>query len=274
VTKYSKFYETASEECCLFIIPRNKYLKLVNINENFIINHILKPSKLLKSHYTPFKKCSIVDVEVENDHLLVQYSDGEKNYEKIKIIDEEIAYNAKNKSYRILIVEQPLIKLKINPSRLKEEPLQTIYFTFEECQSYLGALSSDILKEIELKVETFLKTYLILPDYLDEAAIKIQGLIEWAYDRYSKGRAAHIDNDEVLVSSLECYILALASDQLYPVIKSHCLSEEQELIEQIKRMEKEDIHFVNIGSNQIFRTYEPSKQIYGLLQAILKKISY
>lgn len=48
-SKYSKFYDAASEECCLFIVPRNKYLKFVTINESFITNHILKPSMLLKS---------------------------------------------------------------------------------------------------------------------------------------------------------------------------------------------------------------------------------
>lgn len=80
----------------------------------------------------PYKKCSIVDVEVENDYLLIQYSDNDTNRDKIKIIGEEIAYNESNK-YKILMVEKPLIKLKINPSLLKEEPMQTtIYFTFEE----------------------------------------------------------------------------------------------------------------------------------------------
>lgn len=59
--------------------------------------------------------------------------DGEKEPDKIKIIGEEIAYNENNKSYKILLVERPLIKLKINPSALKEEkPAPSVYFTFEE----------------------------------------------------------------------------------------------------------------------------------------------
>ena len=69
-------------------------------------------------------------MEIENDNLVVQ-RDGEKEKDRIKIIGEETAYN-ENKSYKILIVEKPLIKIKINPSSLKEEPIQTIYFTFEE----------------------------------------------------------------------------------------------------------------------------------------------
>lgn len=60
---------------------------------------------------------------------------------------------------------------------------------------------------------------------------------------------------------------------MYPVIKVQCSNEEQELIEQLKRMEKEeDMHFVNIGCNKLFRTYQPSTQIYDHLNcSILKK---
>lgn len=72
-----------------------------------------------------------MDVEIENDYLLVQ-RDGEKEIDKIKIIDEDDAYNENNKIYKIYTVEKPLSKIKINPSLLKEEPLQTTYFTFEE----------------------------------------------------------------------------------------------------------------------------------------------
>ena len=59
--------------------------------------------------------------------------DGEKESDKIRIVGEEIAYNEKNKSYKILLVEKPLIRLKINPSALKEEnTAPAAYFTFEE----------------------------------------------------------------------------------------------------------------------------------------------
>ena len=59
--------------------------------------------------------------------------DGEKEVDKIKIVGEEIAYNESNKSYKILLVERPLMKLKINPSALKEEnTAPSGYFTFEE----------------------------------------------------------------------------------------------------------------------------------------------
>lgn len=69
---------------------------------------------------------------MESDHLIVQ-RDGEKEPDKIQIIGEEIAYNENNKSYKILLVERPLIKLKIKPSALKEEnPAPSVYFTFEE----------------------------------------------------------------------------------------------------------------------------------------------
>ena len=69
------------------------------------------------------------------------------------------------------------------------------------------------------------------------------------------------------------YILALAYDKVYPVLKSRFQSEEQELEDQLRKMEKEDIHFINIGCNKVFRTYQPSIAIFNYLDSILKKKS-
>lgn len=67
--------------------------------------------------------------------------------------------------------------------------------------------------------------------------------------------------------------MALSWEKVYPVIKSHCLDEEQELIGQLRRLEQQDTHFTSFGCNQLFSLYQPSKQIYEHLQAILKKRS-
>ena len=75
-------------------------------------------------------------------------------------------------------------------------------FLLSRCESYLSALSPVIIKEIKEKVAKFLKTYLILPDYLDDAANKLKGLIDWSYQRYLNGVVAKFD-EEVLISSLE-----------------------------------------------------------------------
>lgn len=59
-----------------------------------------------------------------------------------------------------------------------------------------------IIKETKEKINKFLRTYLILPDYLDDAANKLKDLIDTSFQRYKTGIVAKFD-EEILISSLE-----------------------------------------------------------------------
>lgn len=48
------------------------------------------------------------------------------------------------------------------------------------CESYLSSLSASVAKEVKEKVDNFLSSYLILPDYLADAAAKLRGQVDWA----------------------------------------------------------------------------------------------
>lgn len=64
-------------------------------------------------------------------------------------------------------------------------------------------------------------------------------------------------------------------DKIYPVIKSHYLNDENEMIDQLKKMmnREDEIHFINNGCNKLFKSYQPSNQITDLMAKILKKKS-
>lgn len=68
-------------------------------------------------------------------------------------------------------------------------------------------------------------------------------------------------------------MLALAYDSLYPVIRTHVEKEEKELADKLRRMEADEVHFVNVGCNRMFRSYRPSEQIYEQLSSSISKKS-
>lgn len=74
------------------------------------------------------------------------------------------------------------------------------------CERHLSSVTPPVSKELEEKVKQFLSSYLILPDYLDDAASKLRGIVDWAVklaiDRFMSTAAARFD-EEVLVSSVE-----------------------------------------------------------------------
>lgn len=70
------------------------------------------------------------------------------------------------------------------------------------CEIYLTTLSPAIIREVKDKVDKFLKTYLILPDYLEDAANKLKDLVDWSVQRYATGIVAKYD-EEILIASLE-----------------------------------------------------------------------
>ena len=66
-------------------------------------------------------------------------------------------------------------------------------------------------------------------------------------------------------------MLALAYDSVYPVIRSHKAKEEKELADKLRKMEAEEVNFVDIGCNKMFRNYQPSDQIYDQLSSSISK---
>lgn len=55
------------------------------------------------------------------------------------------------------------------------------------------------------------------------------------------------------------------------MIRSHHAKEEKELADKLRKMEAEDVHFVDIGCNKMFRAYQPSDQIYDQLSSSISK---
>lgn len=44
----------------------------------------------------------------------------------------------------------------------------------------MSSVSPPVSKEVKEKVKQFLSSYLVLPDYLDDAASKLRGIVDWA----------------------------------------------------------------------------------------------
>lgn len=57
------------------------------------------------------------------------------------------------------------------------------------------------------------------------------------------------------------------------MIRTHFEKEEKELADKLRRMAADEVHFVGIGCNKMFRNYRPSDQIYEQLGSSISKKS-
>lgn len=57
------------------------------------------------------------------------------------------------------------------------------------------------------------------------------------------------------------------------MIRSHHAKEDKELAGKLRKMETDEVHFVDIGCNRMFRGYQPSDRIYEQLASSISKKS-
>lgn len=249
---FKRRYHEVISNCYHLCIPRNGSYDPKQLNDKLIMSHILKPSPLLKSyvnnptymyfhftihlipvcrcrHFLPYNSKQNFHVQIDQNYIRVTKGFGDQNQTRIRILNEEKAYNSvgdlvvlvntspillsffrqDNKSYSIFICESPLISslnCKLNYETLKSSSHDVQLASFEEygifiihyvlaslmhtislgsCQNFLTQISLNELNALKCKITQLLKTYIILPDYIEDVSLRLKRIIDLSIDSFA-----------------------------------------------------------------------------------------
>ncbi|GIY31150.1 VPS9 domain-containing protein, partial [Caerostris extrusa] len=204
---------------------------------------------------------------------------------------EETAYNDDYKPYRILITENPLCSSKIKDEfHCTNSSKNGLVLSLNECTTFLRTFPecTEVLNTLDRKIQVFNSSYIVLPQYLQDASVKLRGMLNWAVtefsvslqyrttDEYSKTDiSAALEN----YISFKCYtrfsflffefvflflkffviyIMGHAHDKVFPVIKKFCFEEDEKLTQKLLSLYEADITSDQLGVRESFCCQTPS----------------
>ncbi|KAG1674634.1 hypothetical protein GQR58_015006 [Nymphon striatum] len=244
-TVYKRQYEEAQRKSWLICLPCTDSIHhLKSFNTKFVELHLLRPSPYFYSQYVTTDRNESCSFEIENGYIISATDESEEDF-KIKIISEELGYNEDFRQFRILLIEKPLDKsfqvvfLSIDfvhclsyydiVSNIATEAKKEAFklkgrHSYEESKKFLYSFTQHEATLIVLtrKLQQFNNNYLILPDYLSDAACKLKDIIEWSSVELNLAHKPRLRSDEKLAEeisySLENFVVGFVHGKLYAVI--------------------------------------------------------
>ncbi|GFV24383.1 ankyrin repeat domain-containing protein 27 [Trichonephila clavipes] len=256
-TKYADKLKEAQKKLWLICVPFHKSLKGVTITKEFVDTHVLKPSPFFKSHFITTDINNPVSFEIEDDYIITPK-------ETIKILSEETAYNDDYKPYRILITDAPLclskVKDELHSSSCSKNGLK---LSLNECSSFLSSFPEcpEVMKILDKKIQVFNSSYMVLPQYLQDASHKLRGMLNWAVKEFCRSleyRAPDEYSKTEISSALENYIMFYVHDKVFPVIKKFCLEEDRRLTQKLLSLYEANVTPDQLGVRESFCCQTPS----------------
>merc|ERR1712012_61678 len=100
-------HQTAQEKCYVICVPHSSSISESDVSTKFAEMHILQRSPYFAGTFLTTDLGKSKTLELENGFLLT--TEGKtKTERKIKVLAEEIGYNSDYKSYRILLISEPI----------------------------------------------------------------------------------------------------------------------------------------------------------------------
>lgn len=274
----------------MICIPQTCTIQGTDINRDFVETHILKPSpyfkgQLITSHSTNSKILSLSE-----DGCSIATADGFQSRIEVKIICEELAYNKDYEQYRILIVDQPL-----DPKfqKLPAEYVESMQITPQQCVALADCMKflqsspdfSKALEKLDQGIKLFNSTYMVLPDYLQDAASRLAELSSETVEmfvRCAKQKSTNVLWKDTLISVMESYVMNAVHSKVIGVVTKR-YSDDDRHIERKCREQLRDIlpealgiqhHFVCplpnaiMNMNRLDELTTPREKLYCLKSVI------
>ncbi|XP_035214953.1 ankyrin repeat domain-containing protein 27-like [Stegodyphus dumicola] len=225
-TKFVDKFKELQRNLWLICVPCGKSLKGLSITQDFVDYHVLKPSPFFKSHFITTDANSKASFEI--DEATIKTPSG-----SVKILMEETAYNEDYKPYRILVIERPLCTSEKKVEFQNADVSNKDFILTEiECTLFLESFpgSADILKMLDKKIRVFNSSYMVLPQYLEDAASKLRSIscsTAEEFSRLLKHTSFDLFSNKKLSAVVENYVLCHVHDKVFPVIKKYCLEEDK-----------------------------------------------
>lgn len=206
---------------------------------------------------------------------------------RVNIIAEEKGYNAYNKEYRTLLVDQPLfaehsvpliIKNILTPRpRTSPTNLKLIRHSqltdHESCSKFLETISQQLIVKLERDVKQMQSNYMILSHYLTDAANKYKDLAELYLGRFESSiDSENLSSSEELRRSIriavENYIIYLMHGKLMAsVLKLH-VNEETILKKNYEIICSAKTSICDLGAQECFINFSVTSELISEIRKL------
>lgn len=245
-SQYVDLYERAQECCYLLCIPQSSTISSHAINTDFVETHILRPSPYFKGQFMTTHSSSSKTLDISDDGQYFRTLQGFTVTDEIRILGEELAYNRDYKPYKILILDKPLdsrFKVKTQDSDIRDRHFQTSLLTATECAEFLKSRPEfkESLENLNAKIKEFVYHYMVLPDFLEETAHRLEEISSLAFQemaRKLKPTKSNPKMKEMLAGTIESYLMNAVYDKLFPVICQHMSARDKTLLAKCHKVSK------------------------------------
>ncbi|KAK6967260.1 ankyrin repeat domain-containing protein 27 [Biomphalaria glabrata] len=247
-SRYVDLYEKAQKNCHLLCIPQTTSISTHIINTDFVDTHVLRPSPYFKDQYMTTHSSNCKTLTLSDNGLYFTTSQGFSDIRDVKILGEELAYNKEYKQYKIIILEEPFdSKFKIQTPQGKEDAnthMLTSKLTVKECTDFLQSFPDfkEILHTLNQKIQNFINHYMVLENYLDDAASRLQDICTQTTVEMTKHLKAPLNSNiklrDVLAEAVESYVMNAVHDKVFAVISSHLSKQDQTLLTKYQHINK------------------------------------
>jgi len=120
-----------------------------------------------------------------------------------------------------------------------------------------------------------MKTYIILPKYLNDAKDRFKVIIDWGIENFESlpNLPEMATNDSQLDSAIESYIIGLTDPKLLDAINKCYKNEDELLYNKFTQMSERHINPVEFGSQQVFESFTINAIIREELSRIESKVT-
>ncbi|XP_071501295.1 ankyrin repeat domain-containing protein 27-like [Diadema antillarum] len=179
-TRYRSRFEDAQDRQFLVCIPQTASLVGVDISDQFLGTHLLKPSPMLQDHYISTDKSGSKTILVDEAFILT--TEGFSQPGRIRILSEELGYNKNYKPFKMLIIEKPLegaVKGRRGSAGFSDDFL-TPRASYFENQRLLALFTENrpSMQRLEESVQQFNQNYMIVRGYLTDISNKLRRICE------------------------------------------------------------------------------------------------
>lgn len=242
------------------------------------------------------------NIEIKGRQLIVHFRKTRNRAAQqlsVEILAEQIGYNVNNKEYKTILIDRPLLApdsggsssgsgsiggplllrsilsptFRPSPKKRRRQPPRAL-LDHNDCFQYLECLSHSVTKDLESDVKRLQSNYLILAEYLDDAATRIRDLVECYLARYAT--LATADDDESLSDSvrrsiclsIENVAVHLLHNKLMAAIKLSHKDDDKLLLEKFQAIRDAKLNICQLGAQTFFDEFVLNEEILRELRQL------
>ncbi|CAF2078026.1 unnamed protein product [Rotaria magnacalcarata] len=268
ISNFHDLYTRAQQLCSILVIPQ-RLSTTSSLTRDIFESHVFRPSPCYLRKHVSWNDKYEIELDTNRAIRFFYKKDG-AGEKRVKILSQEdVRDSIRQRSYSILIIEQPLI----DTNAIKNLPNGTILKSIRKPLNLSSISKFDIttasyessfmfldsLRDIEpafakLRTALFLfnETYVILPKFVENALDKLRQLrVEFLLESNKLSNRNYADRDIELAS--EIYITGNIYTKVWPIILQHNENKDQILFENIEKRQRNEQKYsnqINLNTNQ------------------------